>query len=896
MTAGAGGTPQPGRKQKPNSDSSLPLPVIADNIPAELRAHPQWVVWRVETRAGKPTKVPYDARTGRRAKSNDRTTWCGFAMAVESYRTGRYAGVGFVLGADDGLAGVDLDHAIDPDSGEIEPWAMDVVGRFGGTYIELSPSGAGFRIFCRGKPQRCGKGAAEKRIELYDASSPRYLTVTGHHWPGSASAITGQQDALAWLHGQYFARKKPQGEPVAPAPSMPAGGDEIERIKSALERIPSDDYETWVHVGMALHAFDAGAVGGALWRDWSRTSPKFDDREQQRKWKSFRRDTGGIKLGTLFQLAKDNGWQPPKAPRKNGRAQRPQPQPDGRPIIELREGEQRRICDESEAALLRRDPHAIFHRGGQLVRMARLDRDEGSQDDPVRRKKGTPTMIAVSVKWLAAEFEMGATYKKYDARTDGLVVKNCPERVPALYLESAGVWRCKPLRGLAEHPYVLPDGTVVAAAGYDGRAGYFLDDGACLPKIPARPTRAAAEASLETILDLLAEFPFQGAVDRSVALAALLTPYIRPGIPVSPLFAFDAAAQGSGKTTLAEVPSMVATGRPPTTVSFSADPAEMEKRLVGLFMAGDTHIVLDNVTCPAGGDFLAQSVSRREVAGRVLGSNTKWQGEPMACISITGNNLQIVGDMPRRTLRCRLDAQMEHPHLRRFRRDLESHIQAHRPSLIEAAVTLLRAYHAAGRPDVGDISPFAGYEPWSRMVRHPIVWLGLPDPLGAQMEVLGRDPDLQKVGAILSNWYAMLAGKKTLLATVVSATKSATIDDPVGDHRDALRAIFLEVAGENGEISGRKLGNYLRAYVDRPVGGYVLRQPGQDSHTRLMFWAVEPAGSAGSCWVNSDQCAKNVKNKTGSQKNDDTFCELTETDPARPRRPRNDPPIVEGTI
>jgi primase-polymerase (primpol)-like protein len=41
-----------------------------DQIPEELRTLPNWVVWRLETRAGKDgvlreTKVPYDARTGR---------------------------------------------------------------------------------------------------------------------------------------------------------------------------------------------------------------------------------------------------------------------------------------------------------------------------------------------------------------------------------------------------------------------------------------------------------------------------------------------------------------------------------------------------------------------------------------------------------------------------------------------------------------------------------------------------------------------------------------------------------------------------------------------------------------------------------------------------------------
>jgi len=33
--------------------------IIVENIPAELKALPQWLLWRLETRDGKPTKVPY---------------------------------------------------------------------------------------------------------------------------------------------------------------------------------------------------------------------------------------------------------------------------------------------------------------------------------------------------------------------------------------------------------------------------------------------------------------------------------------------------------------------------------------------------------------------------------------------------------------------------------------------------------------------------------------------------------------------------------------------------------------------------------------------------------------------------------------------------------------------
>jgi NADH:ubiquinone oxidoreductase subunit len=47
------------------------LPVIPENIPEELKVRPQWVVWRAV--GEKPDKVPYSARTGRKASSTNLT-------------------------------------------------------------------------------------------------------------------------------------------------------------------------------------------------------------------------------------------------------------------------------------------------------------------------------------------------------------------------------------------------------------------------------------------------------------------------------------------------------------------------------------------------------------------------------------------------------------------------------------------------------------------------------------------------------------------------------------------------------------------------------------------------------------------------------------------------------
>ena len=75
--------------------------VCADKIPSELKALPQWVVWRREERDGKPTKVPYNAITGNRASVTNPADWGTFDQATDTFSAGGFDGVGFVLTKDD---------------------------------------------------------------------------------------------------------------------------------------------------------------------------------------------------------------------------------------------------------------------------------------------------------------------------------------------------------------------------------------------------------------------------------------------------------------------------------------------------------------------------------------------------------------------------------------------------------------------------------------------------------------------------------------------------------------------------------------------------------------------------------------------------------------------------
>ena len=154
-------------------------PAASAVIPAELRALAQWVTWRLETRNGKLTKVPYNPRTGTRAASDNPRTWGSFEAALRAFELGpgRYNGLGFVFSDADPYVGVDLDKCRHPETGAVEPWAVEIVRRLA-SYTEVSPSGTGLHIIVKGQlpPGRRRKG----HIEMY--SSGRFFTMSGHRF------------------------------------------------------------------------------------------------------------------------------------------------------------------------------------------------------------------------------------------------------------------------------------------------------------------------------------------------------------------------------------------------------------------------------------------------------------------------------------------------------------------------------------------------------------------------------------------------------------------------------------------------------------------------------------------------------------------------------------------
>lgn len=91
--------------------------------------------------------------------------------------------------------------------------------------------------------------------------------------------------------------------------SFGQSGLSVSNIQSMLGVLnPDMDYESWLKVGMALHA---EGFGMALWDSWSAAGAKYKVGECQDKWRSFD-GSGGVSMGSLIHMAQDAGYHLPK--------------------------------------------------------------------------------------------------------------------------------------------------------------------------------------------------------------------------------------------------------------------------------------------------------------------------------------------------------------------------------------------------------------------------------------------------------------------------------------------------------------------------------------------------------------------------------------------------------
>lgn len=200
-------------------------------IPSELKALPNWVCYRYFYDDGidKYRKTPINPRDMEPAKSNDPTTWTDYDTAVHAAE--ECDGIGFMF-SNSPYFGVDIDGVRD----EIERYKAGedtIIAEFVDTlqsYTELSRSGNGIHIICRGKLPPSGR--RKGNVEMYE--NGRFFVMTGNIAAEYAD-ISDCTEAIKVLHEKYIGGgTSPSSSPALPPAELALTDSELlDRAKNA---------------------------------------------------------------------------------------------------------------------------------------------------------------------------------------------------------------------------------------------------------------------------------------------------------------------------------------------------------------------------------------------------------------------------------------------------------------------------------------------------------------------------------------------------------------------------------------------------------------------------------------------------------------------------------------
>lgn len=234
--------------------SSTDLPAVPppewDSVPQSLATRQQWLLWKFEHKEGsaKPGKIPYYVRGGRRTggqgSDSDRERLATLEVVRRAFERGGWSGIGFAFLPGDGLIGIDVDGAIDPDTGEVSERLQRIVEACA-SFTEYSPSGKGAHIIVAGHTTT--NKSNDIGLEVF--CERQFFTFTGRRWPGTPAEVASiSEGALKRLHAtidEAKAAARAAAAPPRPAPAAqpnhpaPAGRNDFEHVnQQAMAALP----------------------------------------------------------------------------------------------------------------------------------------------------------------------------------------------------------------------------------------------------------------------------------------------------------------------------------------------------------------------------------------------------------------------------------------------------------------------------------------------------------------------------------------------------------------------------------------------------------------------------------------------------------------------------------
>jgi len=231
----------------------------------------------------------------------------------EWWTTHPNANIAIATGEMSGLVVLDIDNKNGKDGSSTLLELEKQHGTLPPTLQQSTPSG-GYHLFFQ-YPGTKTKSRTDIREGLdsradggYVVAAPSISPAVGTYvWKDPEAAIAEPPE---WLISLINDHGKARTESVA---STPISRDERRRIEAALKYVDPDLQDEWRNMGMALHDWSPSSEAYDVWTAWSRSSHKFNERDQRKAWERFNSERVNgerVTLGTLFYHAKAGGYIP----------------------------------------------------------------------------------------------------------------------------------------------------------------------------------------------------------------------------------------------------------------------------------------------------------------------------------------------------------------------------------------------------------------------------------------------------------------------------------------------------------------------------------------------------------------------------------------------------------
>jgi hypothetical protein len=636
----------------------------------DLKWAPRWVPWRAEDRNGEVVKRPYNAHTGGRASTSDPATWSRRRTAETWAKANRGNGVGIVLGDIGGVhvGGVDLDACRDPDTGDITPWAQEVIDRLG-CYTEISPSETGVKVFFQvpdapaimkllkgkqGTTFRSSEGKVGNHapgIEFYIGG--RYFTTTGKRLSATDELCVARLEGLKWIirdagpklagkHAGKHADNSPSGKAFHLALSLRGVCKSCEDLFDALINADDPEIVEWVN------------------KDGKRGVQLIWDKIQDGRRQYPAPANDGEKLPVMIQideaLASSDETFPPM-----------------------------RNLDDAPITITKRAPLGLHELTSESA-----NADEGDERNAAAASLSVTPHDTYS---LALEIERYACFCR--TNDEG---KSRSVALPKEFVVTYMAYRESTLPrigALLTLPLVLPDGRLISRTGLHPDLNVAMQTDADLARILTRKKATPGDAAraLKYLTDEWLTDVTTSHAGKCVAVAAALTVIERALLKERPCFWVTAGKRAGGKTTLLNMIAAATTGSRANAMAWSTGEEERRKALFSALLQQPPLLVFDNIkagsmiSCP----HVERALTSERIEDRVLGRNEIRSALTSTITFFTGNNVGPKGDLASRSLMTRIEVDRPDPENREFKRkDPIGWTLANRADILDALYIILQ--------------------------------------------------------------------------------------------------------------------------------------------------------------------------------------------------------------